>query len=103
MKEQKYIDYFVVTDENLKERAKYLTITPQDTKTFKTRNEAKKYMIDKILISDELEVNFSLTVERVLNPKYKLAEKIEELEKELAEKKKLMEELWKQEKKKFIF
>ena len=90
MKEQKYIDYFVVTDENLRKQAKYLAITPQYKKTFKTRNEARKYMIDKILISDELEVNFSLTVERVLNPKYKLAERIEELEAELKEKKELL-------------
>ena len=90
MKEQEFIDYFVVTDENLKVRAKYLTITPQYTKTFKTRNEARKYMIDKILFSDELEVNFSLTVERVPNPRYKLAERIEELEAELKEKKELL-------------
>lgn len=90
MKEQKYIDYFIVTDENLKTRAKYLTITPRYKKTFKTRSEARKYMIDKILISDELEVNFSLTVERVINPKYKLAERIEELETELKEKKELL-------------
>ena len=92
MKEQKYIDYFVVTDENLRKQAKYLTITPQYKKTFKTRNEARKYMINKILISDELELDFTLTVERRLNPKYKITERIEELEKELKEKKELLAE-----------
>ena len=90
MKEQKYIDYFVVTDENLRKQAKYLTITPRYKKTFRTRNEARKYMIDKILISDELELNFTLTIERRLNPKYEIAERIEELEKELKEKKELL-------------
>ena len=92
MKEQKYIDYFVVTDENLIKQAKYQTITLQYKKTFRTRNEARKYMIDKILISDELELNFTLTVERRLNPKYTLAKRIEELEKELKERKEQLAE-----------
>lgn len=90
MKEQKYIDYFVVTDENLKKRWKGLTIPSRYEKKFKNSCDARKYMIKSITESPVIELNFTLTIERRLNPKYEIAKKIEELEKELKEKKELL-------------
>jgi hypothetical protein len=90
MNEPEFIDYFVVTDENLKKRARLLTLMVTFRKEFKTSYEARKYMIESIMESPDIEQNFSLTIVRRPNPKYKLAERIEELEKELKEKKELL-------------
>jgi hypothetical protein len=92
MKEQKYIDYFVVTDENLRKQAKYLTIIPRYKKTFKSSYEARQYMIKSIAENSCIELNFTLTIERRLNPKYTLSKRIEELEKELKERKEQLAE-----------
>lgn len=91
--EQEFIDYFIVTDEWQKANAPQFTFLPQFSKKFNDVMNAKRYMAEQILTSPERELNFSIRVGRRPNPKYKLAERIEELEKELAEKKKLMEEL----------
>ena len=90
MNEPEFIDYFVVKDKILERRARYLTFVPEYEKTFDTFSEAKKYMINSILISEDTDLNFSLTTIRKPNPKHKLAERIEELEKELEEKKELL-------------
>lgn len=92
--EQEFIDYFIVTDEWQKVNAPQFTFLPQFSKKFDDESEAKRYMAEQIINSPMRELNFSMRVGRKSNPKYKLAEKIEELEKELAEKKELMEELW---------
>ena len=90
--EQEFIDYFVVKDKIIEQRARYLTIVPEYEKTFKSMYEARKYMIEKIKVSEESDLNFSLTTIRTQNPKYKLAKRIEELEKELKAKKEMLEQ-----------